>query len=178
MGTWMATIRFPDGVERYARYSTVVEALVSDLYPASHVHNYREEPAGEPLPTFRDRPRAPVDQLIPVVISHAPDDDRWHAVYCPQRCMIVGPVSPYRSWRIQEANDLVPGDGDGLRHLSQLRERGLCGAPVVDAPLTYRRYLSWGEDGDDQPPFTDIYADWAGGEMCRDCLLLALDQAE
>lgn len=178
MGTWMATVRFPDGTERYARYSTVVDALVSDLYTMFHVEHHRESPNGEPLPTFRDRSHARLDELIPVVISHAPDDWRWHAVYCPRRCMILGPTASAHAWLTQNRNDLVHGTGDGLRHLSQLRGQGLCGAPVVDTPLPYRHYIWWGDDAPEQPAATDIYAEWTSADMCRECLLRALDQTE
>ncbi|MFI1993865.1 hypothetical protein [Actinoplanes sp. NPDC020271] len=180
MGTWMATIRFPDGTERYARYSTVVAAVVSNLYTTFHVEHHRAEPTGEPLPTFPARPRAPIDELIPVVISHAPDDNHWYAVYCPRRCMVLGPTSPHRCWRIQATSDLAHGTVHRLRHLSRLRGRGLCGAPVLDAPLPYRRYESWWgeEEPEPQPARTDIFAEWTSPDMCRECLLLVLDQAE
>jgi hypothetical protein len=32
VGSWLATIRFPDGTTKYARYSTVVEAVLSGFY--------------------------------------------------------------------------------------------------------------------------------------------------
>ncbi len=178
MGTWMATIRFPDGTERYARYSTVVAALVSDLYMTFHVEHHRAEPTGEPLPTFPDRPRAPNDELIPVVVSYEPDGDRWHAVYCPRQCRVLGPTVSHHSWSIQGRNDLARGTMDGLRHLSQLRERALCGVPVADTPLPYRTFVSWAEPDEEQPGGRDLFAEWNSPDLCRECLLRSLDQRE
>ena len=57
MGTWLATIRFPDGTSKYARYSTVVEAVLSELYP-SHRPAYGRD---------------------------AVDARSWHAVFDPGR---------------------------------------------------------------------------------------------
>ncbi|GAA2846359.1 hypothetical protein Acy02nite_48280 [Actinoplanes cyaneus] len=181
MGTWMATIRFPDGTERYARYSTVVAALASDLYQAFHVEHHRAEPTGEPLPTFPERPHAPIDELIPVVISPAPDDCRWHAVYCPRQQRVLGPVVSYHFRNLQGHNELTRGSVDGRRHLSQVHGRGLCGAPVLDTPLPYRNLCSfWGpaEERPEEPPDQDLFAEWDSPDICRECLLRALDQRE
>ncbi|BCJ43425.1 hypothetical protein GCM10010168_42650 [Actinoplanes ianthinogenes] len=181
MGTWLATVRFPDGVARYAVYSTVVEAMYADLYPTFHVEHYRERVSGDPLPSFPDRDLAPLDELIPVVITRAPDDREWHAVYCPRRSMVVGPHSPHHQWHVQESHDLVFGAHDNVRHLSQVNTRGRCGAPVTDAPLRYHREApgignpEWREE--DQPPAVDIFAEWTRPDMCRACLITALQAA-
>ncbi|GAA4594703.1 hypothetical protein BJY16_001405 [Actinoplanes octamycinicus] len=182
MGTWMATVRFPDGSVRYAEYSTVVAAMVDSLHATFHVEHYRARVSGDPLPRFPDRPHAPVDELIPVVIRYAPDDHGWHAVYCPRRSMVLGPHSPYLQWRVQETYELVFGARDTVRHLSQVNTHALCGAPITDAPLRYRREVcgmgnpEWREE--EQPPSVDIFAEWTSRDMCRSCLLAALHTLE
>ncbi|GAA2711328.1 hypothetical protein GCM10010437_087550 [Actinoplanes palleronii] len=179
MGTWLATVRFPDGTARYAAYSTVSGSMSTELHAMFHVEHYRESICGDPLPRFPEAPRAPIDQLIPVEISHAPDDYHWAAVYCPRRAMVLGPLSPYWMWRVQESHEMIRGVADELRHLSQLADRARCGAPVSGTPLPYRRYAVMGFadwDEADQPPEVDIFATWNSPDICRECLAVVAAQ--
>jgi hypothetical protein len=66
----VATIRFPDGNTKNARYSTVVEAVLSD--------SHRDVPAGD---------------LIPVTVTVGPDARTWHAVADAVSGDLVGPES-------------------------------------------------------------------------------------
>jgi hypothetical protein len=108
---------------------------------------YRAEVAGDPDPEFPDAGPAPVDELLPVVISVEPDGDTWHALFCPRRKMVLGPLSSGHARRLQERFQLVPDEG-GVRHLRRPgagRSPGqpptaACGRPVPGepAPLTRR----------------------------------------
>jgi hypothetical protein len=81
------------------------------------------------------------------VISVEPDGDTWHALFCPRRKMVLGPLSSGHARRLQERFQLVPDEG-GVRHLRRPgagRSPGqpptaACGRPVPGepAPLTRR----------------------------------------
>lgn len=162
MGTWPATVRFPETV-RYTEYSTVVEALDGRLRP---------EPAADPLPAYPDRPLAPIDDLVLVVAEREPDHDRWHALYCPNRAQVIGPLSDHYRYRLRDEYDLVRDD-DGVRHLCRYAgPRSECGRDLDGEPLGLC-LPSWPgmAEPPDPPPAPDLFAEWNHPDLCRRCLL-------
>jgi hypothetical protein len=103
VGQWLARVHYPDGQVRYAKYSTVVEALVSYLYDDFHspvetddfgfVSWDRGEVKGDPSPIDLSKSLSEPDELILVRIEVEPDRMTWPALYCPRRNQIVGPFS-------------------------------------------------------------------------------------
>jgi hypothetical protein len=148
MGTWLATVRFPDGAVRYTRYSTVVESVDESLHPAvcrvgetlpSGAVCDRAEAVGESLPSARTAPLSPVGELVLVTIEWEPDADVWHAVYCPNRGQVVGPHSSHYRYRLQEEFDLIR-DEAGVRHLCRWAgEDTECGRRVTGGTGPVRR---------------------------------------
>ncbi|WP_433792597.1 hypothetical protein [Actinoplanes sp. CA-252034] len=194
MGTWLATIRFPDGTERYADYSTVVESMCHPLYPEvcrtgeilpSGDECHRDEAVGEPLPYDRGAPISPVDELVLVTVAQQPDDDVWHALYCPSSAMVVGPLSDFYRYALQEDYDLIR-DGDGVRHLCRwARSPAVCGAePAGDRSGLYfpSPGMHWSEETDgpypESPHAPDLFAEWNAPDVCRPCLLAWLREPE
>ncbi|MEU8656087.1 hypothetical protein [Actinoplanes philippinensis] len=194
MGTWLATIRFPDGTERYAEYSTVVGSTYNPLYPEvcrvgetlpSGNECYRDEAVGEPLPYDRAAPLAPIGELVLVTVTLQPDDDVWHALYCPRSGALVGPLSGFYRYALQEEYDLVR-DGDGIRHLCHwARPPAVCGAqPDGERSGLYFPSLGmyWSGDTDgaylDSPPAPDLFAEWNAPDICHPCLLAWLRKPE
>jgi hypothetical protein len=191
MGTWLATVRFPDGDVRYADYSTVVEAVYEGLYAGvcrvgdtaeSGYVCHRAETAGDRLPSFPERPLAPIEDLVLVTIEREPDDTTWHALYCPNRARLVGPHSPHYRYHLQEEFDLVP-DQDGVRHLCRGGGSAAeCGAHATGEPLGLY-YPSWGmgeppADYPDAPEAPDLFAEWDAPDLCRPCFLAWLTKPE
>ncbi|MEV6306017.1 hypothetical protein AB0M02_41855 [Actinoplanes sp. NPDC051861] len=184
MGTWLATIRFPDGAVRFASYSTVVESVGTTLHPGVRDDAGRAQPAGEPFPRFPDAPQAPIGDLILVTVEREPDDDSWHALYCPNRADLVGPLSPHYRYRLQEEYDLVR-DEDGTRHLCEWAgEKAECGRVVTGEPLGLQ-YPAWGMGIEpspayrgDPPPAPDLFEEWDAPDICRPCLLAWLKTPE
>lgn len=171
MGTWLATVRFP-GIVRYAEYSTVVGRVCGPLRPSVRESYGRDQPDGDPLPEFPDRPLAPIDDLVLVTVEHEPDDQRWHALYCPNRAMLLGPFDDVYRHRLQDEFDLIR-DHAGVRHLCRgAGPRGECGRDVDGEPLGLW-FPSWPgmPESPDPPPAPDLFAQWADPDLCRRCLL-------
>jgi hypothetical protein len=125
MGEWMATVRFPDGTRKYARYSTNVESMVGPLYSAACRNGdtlpdgercYRATVVGEPDPQWLSARPAPLDQLVLVEVEQ--DHYTWHALFCPRRAIVIGPLSSYHMGELQRRYELVRDDG-GVRHLRE-----------------------------------------------------------
>ncbi|MEV6846470.1 hypothetical protein [Actinoplanes sp. NPDC051411] len=163
MATWPAAIRFPDGTTKYARYSTVVEAVLSGFYSDALL----TEPDPPVVADF-----APVADLVPVTVTVAPDDRTWHAVVDPARNELVGPRSASIGYDLQERFELAR-DADGVRHLRARKDVALCGRSAQGPALPFHR--PWSLDGSGpEVPDVDLFASWAGGAVCRDCLLTGL----
>ncbi|MDI6103086.1 hypothetical protein QLQ12_31175 [Actinoplanes sp. NEAU-A12] len=183
MGTWLATVRFPDGAERYAGYSTVVEAFcgplrprvcrVGDVLPSGDTC-YRDEAVGEPLPFDRRAPIAPLSELVLVTVERQPDGSSWHALYCPSRGGLVGPLSDHYQPVLQEEYDLVRDD-EGVRHLCRYGSPpAVCGAEPAGEPLgLHHPSAGMGYPGSellpDPPPAPDLFAEWNEPDLCRPC---------
>jgi hypothetical protein len=105
---------------------------------------------------------SPPDELVVVAIHEL--DLRWYAVYCPRRRRVIGPMSPSHRTNLQQWYRLVDGD-DGLEHL---RYDFLPGSTVT----------SCGRPADDSGHeiVDDLFAGWALGRVCRDCLLVHLPE--
>ncbi|GIE82824.1 hypothetical protein Aph02nite_87740 [Actinoplanes philippinensis] len=194
VGRWLATIRFPDGTERYAEYSTVVESTYHPLYPEvcrvgetlpSGNECYRDTAVGEPLPYDRDAPLSPVGELVLVTVTRQPDDDVWHALYSPSGAVLVGPLSGFYRYALQEDYDLIR-DGAGVRHLCRwARPPAVCGARP-DGERSGLRFpppgMHWSEETDgpypESPPAPDLFAEWNAPDICRPCLLAWLRDPE
>jgi hypothetical protein len=196
MGRWLATVRFPDGTRKYGEYSTVVEQLLSRLYAEMCPEGgtlpdgstcYRAQPVGEPDPGQSGAEPAPPGELVPVVVTTEPDGQTWHALFCPRRAVVLGPLSPHHRRRLQERFELVPDDG-AVRHLRPVDVRvwpdgpppvaAACGRPVPGEPLPFNApWRSDGSIGYEDVPAVDLYADWARGNVCRECLASQLPEA-
>ncbi|MEU7905203.1 hypothetical protein [Actinoplanes sp. NPDC049118] len=175
MGTWLATIRFPDGTCKYARYSTVVEEMYHPLYAECSIGGDRGEVAGEPLPGRPELPRSAAADLVPVVIDVESYNDAWHALYCPRRALLAGPFSGFHRDRMQAEFELAR-DEHGVRHLGWSESTSLCGRPLTGEPLVFHDHLAdWGPMEPPEPiepvEVIDLYADWDEPDMCRACLL-------
>jgi hypothetical protein len=194
VGTWLATVRFPDGTERYANYSTVVESTYNPLYPRvcrigetlpGGGRCYRDEAVGEPLPYDRDAPLSLIDEMVLVTIVAQPDGDEWHALYCPSRAMLVGPLSDFYRYTLQEDYDLIR-DGEGVRHLCRrARSPAVCGAePAGERSGLYfpSPGMHWNEETDGpyptSPQAPDLFAEWGAPDVCRACFLAWLIEPE
>ncbi|MEU4155912.1 hypothetical protein [Actinoplanes sp. NPDC026670] len=177
MGTWLATIRFPDGTERYADYSTVVESTYNPLYPEVRREG-RDKAVGEPLPYDRDAPLSSPGEMVLVTVTQQPDDDVWRALYCPSRAMLVGPLSDFYRYALQEDYDLIRDDG-GVRHLCRWADPpAICGAAPTGERLGLHfpsPGMHWNEETDGpyptSPPAPDLFAEWNAPDICRPCLL-------
>ena len=183
MGTWMATVRFPDGAVRYAGYTTVAGALYNPLHremcPLGGTlpdgsRCYRATVVGDPDPSFPDRPLSPIDDLVLVTVDRDPDHDLWHALYCPNRAELIGPFSSHYRFSLPESFDLVR-DADGLRHLCRhAGPHSECGREIDGEPLGFYedRGNPWAPPVDDSPPRAhDFFAEWHAPDLCRPCLL-------
>ncbi|BEL10856.1 hypothetical protein Q0Z83_090470 [Actinoplanes sichuanensis] len=187
MGTWLATVRFPDGLERYAEYSTVVESTYNPLYPEvcrvggtlpSGDECHRDKAVGEPLPYDRNVPLSSAEAMVLVTVTRQPDDDRWHALYCPSRAVLVGPLSDFYRHALQEDYDLIRDD-DGVRHLcGRAVPPAICGAEPTGERLGLyfpSPGMHWSEEVDgpypESPPAPDLFAEWDAPDICRPCLL-------
>lgn len=195
VGQWLATVRFPDDTRRYATYSTVVESLLSGLYPRmcpvggtlpDGSECCRAQVIGDPDPVFPDAGPVLIDELVPVVISVEPDDVTWHALFCPRREVLLGPPHYHHAHHLQERSQLVL-DGDKVRHLRPVdavplpgqRPLAACGRPVSGEPLPFNTpWRSDGWMGYEDGPRLDLYADWNRGDVCRECLVSQLPEAD
>ena len=186
MAEHLATVFFPDGRRAYARYSTVVEAVLEDLYPGycaagdtlpSAEHCWRATVVGEPEPSRPAAALSPAEELVPVLVSREGGAGPWHAVYCPRRRTLAGPRSGMARFRLQEEFELFP-DEHGVRHLRPAGTTGaaVCGAPVAGHPLPFHHppHYSGLPDPGPAPAPVDLFADWATGTACRRCLLATL----
>jgi hypothetical protein len=181
MGTWLARVHFPDGAVRYARYSTVVEALVSDLY--DHFHDKgetdesgnvcgRAQVAGEPSPADPGQSLSAPEQIILVRIEVEPDHMTWHALYCPRRAQIIGPHAKFSADRVQHIFELVRRNNRLHLVRADGAERTLCGEPAAGEITPYLRYDYPGRPDDPgEPAPRDLYAEWRDDVVCRQCLL-------
>lgn len=195
MGVWLARIYFPDGMVRYASYSTVVGAILAELYERfcdmgevneSGYFCYRAEVTGDPMAARPDQPLSEPEEIIPVRIEVDPDRDPWSALYCPRRNQVVGPRNQFFADRVQENFELVRQNG--LLHLVPDRllakilsgdpdgtARTLCGDAVTGEVLPFRRYEYQGEPAHPcEPAPRDLFAEWQESLVCRQCLLRTL----
>jgi hypothetical protein len=182
MGSWLARVHFPNGQVRYARYSTVVEELVSDLYDnfcdegetddLGHVC-YRAEVRGEPSPVDPSKSLSEPNEIIPVRIEVEPDHITWPALYCPRRNEIVGPRSKYFADTLQQTFNLVRRNGRLHLVRADGGDRTLCGEPAAGeiAPFYVCEYPGKPEDPSEPAP-RNLYAEWSDGLVCRQCLLM------
>jgi hypothetical protein len=181
MGTWLVRVHFPNGVVRYARYSTVVEALVSDLYEDVRDKGeiddsgnicYRAEVAGEPSPVDPRQPLSEPEEIILVRIEVEPDHMTWPALYCRRRKQIVGPHSKFVAAAVQHRFELIRRD-DRLHLVSaDGATQTLCGEPADGKVMPFLRYDYPGKLEDtSEPAPRDLYAEWSDGHVCRRCLL-------
>jgi hypothetical protein len=195
VGQWLATVRFPDGTSKYATHSTVTESLLCGLYSRmcplggtlpDGSECYRAQVTGDPDPVFPDVAPILADELVPVVISVEPDAVTWHALFCPRRQLLLGPPHYHHAIDLQERFELVP-DSDAVRHLRPVDAVALpgqppsaaCGRPVPGPPLPFN--TPWRSDGGigyEDGPRVDLFADWNRGDVCRDCLLSQLPEAD
>ena len=184
MGTWLATIRFPDGAVRHAEYSTVTGSVgswlhtevcrVGDIAPSGDRCD-RDRAVGEWLPSFPDRPLSALDDLVLVTVESQPDDDRWHALYCPRRAQLIGPLSDHYRYWFRDYGDLIrdgdgDGDGDGVQHICPaggLRSR--CDRELARQPAGPSALSGSGSERT-APPVPDLFADWNEPGTCRRCL--------
>src|SRR5262245_18678296 len=116
MAEWLARVHFPDGTVRYARYSTVVEAVFSDLYDDFHdkgemddFGNVRSRGAvkGAPSPADPGAPLSEPQEIVRVRIEVEPDRRPWPALYCARRNQVIGPFSAFAADRVQRNFNLV-----------------------------------------------------------------------
>jgi hypothetical protein len=180
MATWLAEVAFPNGRTLYAAYSTVVESLLDDLYPECYrvgdvlpdgSRCYRAQPAGEPLPAGSGAASS-IDDLTLVAIRCGPDDERWSALYCPNRRRVVGPLSWHHARDLQQSFELAL-DTEEVRHLVAPGEVSACCGHRADGPrlpFHIRHWFEMDEDAADEPARVDLYADWEAGTVCRSCL--------
>lgn len=196
MGQWLATVEFPDGTRRYGTYSTVTERLLELLYSrmcpaggtlADGSTCVRAQPVGEPDEHWPDAEPAPLADLVPVVISVEPDGHSWHALFCPARAVVLGPVTGQHVEGLQRRFELV-ADDDGVRHLRRAIievphggqvPSAACGRVVPAEPQPF--YTPWRADGGigyEDVPGIDLYARWRDGDVCRECLVSQLPDVE
>jgi hypothetical protein len=178
VGEWLATVRFPDGSSRYARYSTVVESVLSSLYPSVEYSYGRQRPSGEPTDGLVGAAPAPASLLVRVLITVEPDDVSWHAFHDPARDVLLGPHSSHHRISLQYDYSLR-SDISGMRHLSEGASRALCGVTADGPELPFRRSHPLGPsvpNGSDisDSPEVDLFAEDAAGVICRDCLVATL----
>jgi hypothetical protein len=182
MGTWLARVYFPDGRVRYARYSTVVEEVFSELHDhfrdkgeTDELGNIcsRRQVKGEPSPVDRGKSLSGPNDIIPVRIEVEPNRMTWPALYCPRQNQIVGQHSEFFTHSLQQTFKLVQLN-DRL-HLVRARgaDRTLCGEPAVGEVMPFLRYRDYPGKPEDpsEPAARNLYAEWGDGLVCRQCLL-------
>lgn len=182
MGQWLATVHFPDGTVRYGTYSTVIGAVGSTLYSSvcrpgemlsSGGECHRAQPDGDPLPSFRDRPLAAIDDLVLVVIETDLDDERWYAVHCPNRGLLLGPLSELYG-DFLEFDYAQVRDEAGLRHLCGWEaSSAVCGRDLTGRPRAarYAASRSTGKVLPDPPPVPGPFPRWEELGLCRHCFV-------
>jgi hypothetical protein len=172
-------------------YSTVVECLIPGLYTEMVPKGgrfpdgstcYRSEVIAEREPQWPDARRAVLDELVPVVILTEPDQATWHALFCPRRAVVLGPMSPHHMSALQRRFELV-ADGGGVRHLrpadaeptGDRRPDAVCGRAVPGDPQPFHTpWRSDGRIGYEDGPDIDLYARWSYRDVCRECLVSRL----
>jgi hypothetical protein len=195
MGVWLARVYFPDGMVRYATYSTVVGGILTELYERfydigevneSGYVCYRAEVKGDPVVAKPEQQLSAPEELIPVRIDVEPDRDSWSALYCQRRNQIVGPHNRFFTDRVQENFELVRQNG--LHHLVPDRPlakilsgdpdgttKTLCEDVVTGEMLEFHRDEYPGKPAHSiEPAPRDLFAEWQEGFVCRQCLLRAL----
>ena len=181
MGSWLARVHFPNGQVRYARYSTVVHELVSDLYDhfcdVGETDDFgyvcgRAAVRGEPSPVDPSKSQSEPNEIVPVRIEVEPDQRTWSALYCPRRNEIVGPRSKFFAYTLQQTFNLVRQNGRLHLVRADGDDRTLCGEPAAGeiTPFLLRDYPGRPDDPSDPAP-RDLYAEWSDGLVCRQCLL-------
>lgn len=190
MGMWLASVLFPDGRTAYARYYTGICGIGGELYGdysrrgemmASGFMCEREEVKGEPLPEYRDRPMSALDALVVVRVEEEPDRSGFISLYCPQQERLVGPLDSILDYIMQTEYRLVAQHD--LLHLvydHSASDHCLCGQPEVGEEIPYARYEGPGSEQfqPDPPPWRNLYAEWAEGKVCRQCLWIAKEKHE
>jgi hypothetical protein len=166
MSTRLATIVFPDGSRRYTMYTIVVNALYEDLY-----RNFRADypdarggVTGPSDPSYPEAPISPPEELVPVQVVER--DATWHALFCPRRQRLVGPMSPYHRMRLAEWYQVVDGE-DGRRHLHHVLDFDpkvtSCGQEITEP---------------DREITDDLFATWAQDDACHACLMAQLPEVD
>jgi hypothetical protein len=193
MGTWLARVHFPEGLVRYARYSTVVEEVYDELFDHCRAKGetdelsnvcHRGDVKGEPSPVDRNKPLSEPGDIVPVRIEVEPDGMTWPALYCPRQNRIVGPHSKFFADTLQQTFNLLLRDNRlhlvraaGKERLQ--RDRGadpqsqtLCGEPAAGEiiPFLLVDYPGKPEDPSEPAP-RNLYGEWRDGVVCRRCLL-------
>jgi hypothetical protein len=167
MGTWLARALFPDGSVRHTKYSTVFNAIDGDYLFAS----LDKISDGQPEACFPDRRVSAAEQLVLLKIALDRDNIAWSALYCPNRRMILGPLSPHA---MGSGSDqfLLMKDNSAVMHLvssfhiyaddaEDAFGRGDAVASVCGAEVR----------GDANTIDRDLYAAWDDSAVCRRCLL-------
>ncbi len=181
MSTWFARLHFSDGRELYTDFTTYSDSLSEALYPHCVEDGHLHRPGGDPLPTYPDRPRSAVEDLVPVTVELDRDGVSWGALYCPSQQRLLGPYYQHNVSDLQEEFELVAQGGrehlvavlvldHGEYSLPGRAGQTLCGEPVIGDLLSF--------NGQRDP--RDLHAEWVSGTVCRDCLLhpFALDYAQ
>ena len=175
MGDWLARVVFPDGRVLFANWHSNSCAVGDQLYagflPADGERE-RIDPETE-LPARPDLPVSDADRLIPVWLTC--DGREWLALFCPDRNMLAGPLGDFFTESLQWDFQLF--DLRGTLHLVQWRlATTVCGLPVKgegqEVPFFHVDRRS--KDGPAPAPWRDLFAQWNGGLVCRDCLRGAL----
>jgi hypothetical protein len=123
---------------------------------------------------------------VSVVITTEPDKRTWHALHCPRRAMVLGPLSTHHLYELQKRFELVR-DENGVRHLRRTTiepssdgppRAACCRAVPGDSLPFHTAFYSDGRIGYEDVEGTDLYADWERGDVCRECLVSQLPHVE
>lgn len=183
MGEFLARIRFPEGREIYARYSSSSATITEGLYESYAPAGERDEggfirdrdfiPAGyAPLPHRPELPLSAPEDLIAVRVTQ--EGCGWTALFCPLRNELIGPLRPFFAEDLQQNFDLLRRK-DRLHLKPDKAAETLCGEAAAGEAAPFRYFEGLGVvDPDPPPPRRDLFEEWNGGEVCRRCLLEAL----
>jgi hypothetical protein len=174
MGTWLASVNFPDGSTKYTDYYTVSGTVTPHGFRSELVDRL-EYPAGKMLggeidPHFPDQAWSTIDELMTVVVELDRDNISWPALYCPHRREILGPLS-----------DGVPRlhkfafirDNKGLKHLVKGEDVNVYG-PAMEAQHRGNTISAvCGSEVAGEHSHIDVnpYSLWNSSTICRYCLL-------
>jgi hypothetical protein len=165
MATWLAHVTFPDATIRYSAYSTIVNAIDGNVLVASW------DERREPDESFPDRAWSAPEAMVLVVIALDRDNISWSALYCPNRCVILGPLSPNTMAGGSDKFVLLR-DSDELSHLVSSYDIYVGVAMEAFLRGNYVNAVCGAQvRGDANPIDTDLYTDWNGSHVCRDCLV-------